>query len=217
MRLQVRSLPLLSGLRIRRCRELWCRSQTRLQSQVAVALAEASGYSSDSTPSLGTSICRRCGPKKREEKKRARLSQGHTKGSLCLPFHTCPLLFRWEGQEGVGSRREDDAPRMSRGWSRSIPWTEVKGKGTRNLPRSASSVLSGRPRGLRRLCGTHDPQTAGRDGWDDRCPGDARRLQGGELRASWCRGGSWRRPSRSVTSADCGQNPPKPTVFLTMV
>jgi len=29
MRLQVRSLALLSGLRIRRCRELWCRSQTR--------------------------------------------------------------------------------------------------------------------------------------------------------------------------------------------
>ena len=30
MRLRVQSLPLLSGLTIRRCRELWCRSQTRL-------------------------------------------------------------------------------------------------------------------------------------------------------------------------------------------
>ena len=33
------TLALLSGLRIRRCRELWCRLQTRLGSCVAVALA----------------------------------------------------------------------------------------------------------------------------------------------------------------------------------
>ena len=35
----VQSLPLLSGLRIWRCRELWCRSQTLLGSRVAVPLA----------------------------------------------------------------------------------------------------------------------------------------------------------------------------------
>ena len=34
MRLRVRSLALLSGLRIRRCYELWCRSQTQLRSCV---------------------------------------------------------------------------------------------------------------------------------------------------------------------------------------
>ena len=34
----VRSLPLFSGLRTRRCHELWCRSQTWLGSHVAVAL-----------------------------------------------------------------------------------------------------------------------------------------------------------------------------------
>ena len=39
MRLWVQSLALLSGLRIWRCRELWRRSQTRLGSGVAVALA----------------------------------------------------------------------------------------------------------------------------------------------------------------------------------
>ena len=39
MRLQVRSLASLSGLRIRHCRELWYRSQTQLRSRVAVALA----------------------------------------------------------------------------------------------------------------------------------------------------------------------------------
>ena len=38
MRLQVWSVPLLSGLRIRHCRELWCRSQIRLRSRLAVAL-----------------------------------------------------------------------------------------------------------------------------------------------------------------------------------
>ena len=39
MRLWVRSLALLSGLRIRCCHELWCRSQTRLGFGIAVALA----------------------------------------------------------------------------------------------------------------------------------------------------------------------------------
>ena len=36
VRLQVPSLASLSGLRIQRCRELWCRLQTRLGSGVAV-------------------------------------------------------------------------------------------------------------------------------------------------------------------------------------
>ena len=39
MRLRVPSLASLSGLRIQRCHELWCRSQTRLGSHVAVAVA----------------------------------------------------------------------------------------------------------------------------------------------------------------------------------
>ena len=38
MRMQVRSLPLLSGLRIWCCHELWCRSQTQLASHVAVVV-----------------------------------------------------------------------------------------------------------------------------------------------------------------------------------
>ena len=36
MRFRVRSLALLSGLRIRRCRELWRRFQTQLGSRIAV-------------------------------------------------------------------------------------------------------------------------------------------------------------------------------------
>ncbi len=64
MRLRVRSLALLSGLRIRNCRELRCRLQTWLGSRVAVALVQAGGYSSDLTLSRGTSICHGSGPRK---------------------------------------------------------------------------------------------------------------------------------------------------------
>ena len=39
MRLRDQSLPLLSGLTIQHCLELWCRLQTRLRSRVAVAQA----------------------------------------------------------------------------------------------------------------------------------------------------------------------------------
>ena len=38
MRLQIQSLASLSGLRIRRCHELWCRSQMWLKSGVAVVV-----------------------------------------------------------------------------------------------------------------------------------------------------------------------------------
>ena len=62
------SLVLLIELRIRICRELWCRSQTRLGSGIAVALAQACGCSSDLTPSLGTSMCHRSGPRKSKKK-----------------------------------------------------------------------------------------------------------------------------------------------------
>ena len=62
MRTMVRALASLSGLRIWRCYELWFKSQMMLGSDIAVV--EASIYSSDSTPSLGTSICHGYGPKK---------------------------------------------------------------------------------------------------------------------------------------------------------
>ena len=38
MRLRVPCLALLSGLRIQHCRELWCRSQTKLRYRVALAV-----------------------------------------------------------------------------------------------------------------------------------------------------------------------------------
>ena len=39
----------------------------QLRSRVAVAVVEAGNCSSDSTPSLGTSMCREGGPKKTNE------------------------------------------------------------------------------------------------------------------------------------------------------
>ena len=64
MRMQVRSLILLSGLRIWCCSELWCRSKTWLGSCISVAVVEASSYSSNLTCILGTSICLGYRPKK---------------------------------------------------------------------------------------------------------------------------------------------------------
>ena len=41
-----------------------------LGSGIAVAVVLVGSYSSDSTPSLGTSLCHRCDPKKTEKKKK---------------------------------------------------------------------------------------------------------------------------------------------------
>ena len=59
---EVLSLASLSGSGIWRWGGLCCRSQMWLGAHVAVA--QASSCSSDWTPSLGTSICHRCRPKK---------------------------------------------------------------------------------------------------------------------------------------------------------
>ena len=46
----------LSGLRIQRCHEPGCRSQTRLRSGVAMAVTQACSCSPHLTPSLGTAL-----------------------------------------------------------------------------------------------------------------------------------------------------------------
>ena len=69
MRMKVQSLASLSGLRIWHCHELWCRLQMWLGSCVAVAVVLACSCSSDSTPSLGTSICHGCGRRKDKKDK----------------------------------------------------------------------------------------------------------------------------------------------------
>ena len=65
--MRVLSLTPLSGLKIQHCHELWYRSQAWLQSGIAVAVAKAGRCSSSLTPSLGTSMCHKCGPKKKKK------------------------------------------------------------------------------------------------------------------------------------------------------
>ena len=69
MRMLVQSLALLSGLGICRCHELWCKLQIGFRSLIAVAMAQASGCSSNLTPSLGTSMSCGCSPKPPPQKK----------------------------------------------------------------------------------------------------------------------------------------------------
>ena len=52
--------------------------QTQLRSLVAVAVAKSGSCSSDSTPSLGTSICPGCSPKKKKRKKKKRKKKKNT-------------------------------------------------------------------------------------------------------------------------------------------
>ena len=110
MRLWVWSLALLSGLRIWHCCELWWRSQMRLGFCVAVALAWASGYSSDLTPSLGTCICGECGPRKDKKKKRKRKEK------------PCKKLFCVSMQKQLASRCFSctDDQRDFRKWTKTL-------------------------------------------------------------------------------------------------
>ena len=90
MRMQVRSLSSLSGLRIQCCHELCCRLQMGLRSRVAVAVEEAGSCSSDSTPSLGTSKCHRYGPKKTKRQKKNSVmlnTYTYTHKHICIHVH----------------------------------------------------------------------------------------------------------------------------------
>ena len=88
MRTQVQSLALLSGLRIQRCHELWCRSQMWLRSDISVAVAGSN--SSNLTPRLGISICHRCSLKKAKKKRQ----KAHY--SLSFPRPKLPHLQHME-------------------------------------------------------------------------------------------------------------------------
>ena len=116
MRLRVRSLVLLSGLRIWHCRELWCRPQVRLRSHVAMVWAGS--CSSYSVPSRGASICHRCGPKKRKGSKERKKEETHASGGS--PEKGRPGRGGGTGQEDIcslrrGARRRRARPRRSEG------------------------------------------------------------------------------------------------------
>ena len=84
MRTQVQSLNSLSGLRIQHCLELWCRWQMQLGSGVAVAVAQAGSYSSNSTPSLGTSIMLWVRPYKKKKTKNKKTK--NPQAPINIPF-----------------------------------------------------------------------------------------------------------------------------------
>ena len=60
-----------------------------------MAVVKAGGYSFNSTPSLGASICRRCGPKKTKKKKRSQpLADRILKVVFYIFFFLVFCLFR---------------------------------------------------------------------------------------------------------------------------
>ena len=134
MRTQVRSLVLLSELRIQCCCKLWCRSQRRLGSHVAVAVVEAGSCRSNSTPHLGTSICLVCSPKKPKKKKkrmnnRMEFLLWHSELSIRLQwlgllqrcgFDPCPDAVGWRIQHGCAEAAAAWIPSMV--WER--PYAE---------------------------------------------------------------------------------------------
>ena len=67
MKMQVRSLASPSGLRIQGCCKLFHRSQMRLISSVAVAVVQVSAAALNQPLAPGTSICHRCGRKKKKK------------------------------------------------------------------------------------------------------------------------------------------------------
>ena len=93
MRMWIRSLAWLSGLRIQNCHRLWFRSKTQLRSGVAMAVLQACSYSSNSTPSLGTSWkpCHRCGSKKKKN---------HVLGKYSRTWKKCPTWSSHHGTAG---------------------------------------------------------------------------------------------------------------------
>ena len=92
MRLRVQSLASGSGLRIWHCHKLWCRSQTWLRSGVAVAVVEASSYSSNPTPSPGTSTCCDYGHKKKHKRtnKKTRMQLKWMKSTKMMLHQSLP-------------------------------------------------------------------------------------------------------------------------------
>jgi len=123
MRIQVRSLASISGLKIWCCHELWCRSQMRLGSGVAVA----GGWqlqSSDLTTSLGTFVYLIFSPKKQKKKKkkkkkelgcedeRSEVEKSRNLGRF-LKVERGLLKGKKSSEEGHRNRRKGSQPKLS--------------------------------------------------------------------------------------------------------
>ena len=96
--MRVPSLDSLGGLRIQCRHELCCWLKMWLRSNVAVAVAMDGSCSSDSTPSLGTSICHGCSLKKQKKKRKKKIVLKGAESGAGIPFHRHfikPKKERW--------------------------------------------------------------------------------------------------------------------------
>ena len=110
MRTQVRSLASLNGLRIQRCQGLWCRSQTRLGSGIAVAVA-APIRPLDWEPPYTMSVHLKKDRGKKKKKGKSWVNDSYHFWALMYVRHLKEVWFfmtsLWDKGENVGSRVED--------------------------------------------------------------------------------------------------------------
>ena len=102
MRTWVRSLALLSGLRIWHCCELWCRLQMQLRSHVAVVVVQAGSCSSNLTPSLGTSTYHGCVCGGKE-----RVLPEHLYSEHQDCWHSSGLWIKWDRQTVLQPKKSE--------------------------------------------------------------------------------------------------------------
>ena len=131
MRLQVQSLASISGLRIRRCHELWCGSQTRLRSGVAwlwcrpAATAPIRPVAWEPPHAAGVALEKAERPKKKKKKKRLLLKPGSS--SVCSG--PCPWLLAAQGpsqQHPPLWSLSPLAPRSRAGPEPGLPQTQIQ-------------------------------------------------------------------------------------------
>ena len=95
MRIRVWSLASIRRLRIQHCCELWCRSQTQLESCIAVALVVGWQLQLWFDPSLGTSICSKCVPRKTKKFKKLENTAWMKQRCLMLSIQQREIVVLW--------------------------------------------------------------------------------------------------------------------------
>ena len=109
--------------------------------QSCISVAVADGCSSDSSPSLGTSICRRCGPKKtrKEEEKKIPLQNF---GSLFVIALFSYILNICSARDSCVRTSWPPPAFSTPAWSRVLRWVCVKRVGC-SASAAPSAVLGG--------------------------------------------------------------------------
>ena len=149
MRLRVRSLASLSGLRILRCRELWCKVADAAQIRVAVAVAVAGGYSSDSTPSLGSSpYASGAGFKRQKDKKKKKKKKKWIAKYICSTLRdtvvscSAPVTNYLIFTERIQGTRPEMVAGDGKGCWNPDGWGFVTAPGSKRSPRVKGTGLS---------------------------------------------------------------------------